>query len=223
MRQKEGNLAWVTLQCISLWIFVVVVYHSVFNVLGFDVGYGTHPVESAIYFALWTIVAVIAFFPILRSRTLVDNWHRALLWGSVFVSVIGTLYLVLLPLTPLDSRVPLDTTRYWFLATEPFFFFPKFFDIALQQVLITVFILASFRKFESVTTVAFMALFVFGFTHLLLVFIGFDLGMTLLFSIFACIGALIFPYLIIRVENGVIYSYALHWLWYIILALLARG
>jgi hypothetical protein len=54
----------------------------------------------------------------------------------------------------------------------------------------------------------------FGAAHALLAFGGVPLGYLIRFMISAAAFGFLFPYLILRVRNGLAYSYVIHWLYY---------
>jgi len=54
----------------------------------------------------------------------------------------------------------------------------------------------------------------FGGAHILLEFGGVPIGYVIRFMISAAAFGFVFPYLILRVPNGLAYSYMIHWLYY---------
>ncbi|MCW5674193.1 MAG: hypothetical protein KIT15_06390 [Xanthobacteraceae bacterium] len=62
----------------------------------------------------------------------------------------------------------------------------------------------------------------FGAIHVLLAFGGLPIGYVIRFMIFASAFGAIFPVLILRVPNGLGYSYMLHWFYYAVTVLMPR-
>jgi hypothetical protein len=62
----------------------------------------------------------------------------------------------------------------------------------------------------------------FGVSHLLLAFGGVPVGYVVRFMVAATLFGFLFPYLILRVPNGLGYSYMLHWIYYAITAVMPR-
>ena len=60
----------------------------------------------------------------------------------------------------------------------------------------------------------------FGMAHVLLAFGGVPIGYVIRFMISATVFGLLFPYLILRVPNGLAYSYIVHWVYYAVSVIL---
>ena len=63
----------------------------------------------------------------------------------------------------------------------------------------------------------------FGGMHLLLAFDTVSWSYVVRFSVVATLFGLIFPVLILRVRNGLAYSFAVHWFYYALTVFLARA
>jgi len=70
--------------------------------------------------------------------------------------------------------------------------------------------------------IALWSAMLFGGMHLLLVLGGYSLAYTAFFAAAATAAGYVFPYLMLRVRNGFIYSYFLHWGFYAAVIVLAR-
>ncbi|MEI6843079.1 MAG: hypothetical protein WCK48_01025 [bacterium] len=219
---KETPFLQTLLEIASIWIISDVGYYLFLPALGFGGGYTANPIQITIYYFLWLILTVFSFWEIYKKWDMVENrWPTYLL--SVIVSLIIVCYLVyVFPLFP-----PITWAKTWKPASEllyatPWYFLPKSIDILLQQLLVTAMVLAfSFQKFSLRTTSIWCAI-LFGGAHLLLVFGGGGMVYMITFTLSAVIASFIFPYLILRVKNGFLYSYFLHWLFYAVAIILTR-
>ena len=92
----------------------------------------------------------------------------------------------------------------------------------LQQSLIAAMALSF--AIEKLTMHEISAWFVilFGGAHLLLVFGGGSALTVATFTASAVAASFVFPYLILRVRNGILYSYFIHWTFYATLTVLIR-
>lgn len=98
------------------------------------------------------------------------------------------------------------------------FLITKFFDILFQQlfILITIFILTSYFSNKLHCLIVF-SLF-FGLIHLFTLF-SHPIGRALRFTAFSFLGGTIFGYLILFYQNGIYYSFGVHYVFYLCLAL----
>jgi len=219
---KETPFLWTLVEIASIWIISDIGYYVFLPVIGLGGGYNANPVQITIYYSIWLILTVFSFRGIYNKWKMIENrWpvYIAVFLGSVTV----VCYLVyILPhfsaITWSESWKPASELLY----ATPWYFLPKSIDILLQQLLVVAMVLSfSFQKYSLRTTSIWCAI-LFGGAHLLLVFGGGGAVYVVTFTISAIIASFIFPYLILRVKNGFIYSYFLHWLFYAIAIVLVR-
>lgn len=130
---------------------------------------------------------------------------------TIFFIVISSIYL-LSPL--LFTKKQLDSNALALTKMDIRYLFAKSFEIIFQQLLIIA--LVAILRQTGVEDVLIYLIFslLFGFLHLPLMKIrGKRFG--IYFSIAAFISGFLFPYLIIHVHEGFIYSYMAHWGFYI--------
>jgi hypothetical protein len=96
------------------------------------------------------------------------------------------------------------------------YFLPKSIDILFQQLLIVALVLALAEQRYSVRSISILCAAAFGAMHVFLAFGGVPPGYVIRFMVSAAAFGLLFPYLILRVPNGLAYSYILHWAYYAI-------
>lgn len=131
---------------------------------------------------------------------------------AVFFVIISSMYL-LSPL--LFTKKQLDSNALALTKMDIRYLFAKSFEIVFQQLLIIA--LVSILKHANIETLFIYITFslLFGSLHLPLMKIrGKRFGMY--FSIAAFISGFLFPYFIIRFSNGYVYSYMLHWGFYLV-------
>jgi hypothetical protein len=108
------------------------------------------------------------------------------------------------------------------LIATPWYFLPKSIDILFQQLLVAAMVISFYHKKFPVKEISVWCALLFGTAHLSLVF-GKESGLYVAtFTMSAIAASFIFPYLILKVKNGLIYSYFVHWLFYAVVVILAR-
>jgi hypothetical protein len=213
---------WRTLILIaSIWIISDLGYYFLLPLLGAKPSYNAGSVAVTLYYIFWIGIAVISFW---------DSYSRWVKFDSKFASYLVwtmsfggcTLFAsYLLPLLP-----PTKWTQPWAppdvaVATE-WYFLPKSVDILFQQLLILALVLSLSARGHTLARISLYCAVLFGGMHVLLAFGGLPLGYVIRFMIFAALFGLIFPRLILRVPNGLGYSYMLHWLYYAITVVMPR-
>ena len=198
-----------------LWVASDLGYYLLLPVFGLRLGYSSQPLALALYYALWVGIAIWVFGPLYRTWTPYENRLRtnALLLASFGGVVLFAVYA--LPALP-----PIVWTEIWdapelMIATQ-WYFAPKSIEILFQQLLIAALVLSFAAERISVRTIAICCALLFGGAHLLLGFGGLPFGYVTRFVAAASAFGLLFPYLILQLRNGFVYSYALHWLYYLV-------
>lgn len=91
---------------------------------------------------------------------------------------------------------------------------PKSIEILFQQLLVVALVLALSAQRYSIRTISIYCALVFGAAHILLAFGGVPWGYVIRFMVSAAAFGFVFPYLILRVPNGLAYAYVIHWVYY---------
>jgi hypothetical protein len=213
---------WGTLALIAfVWVASDLGYYFLLPLVGVRPNYNAGSVAITLYYIFWIGIAVITFWD-LYSRWMKFNSRLAsyAVWTISFGGC--TLFAAfILPLLP-----PTNWTQPWSppdvaVATE-WYFLPKSVDILFQQLLIVALVLSLSARGYGAGKISLYCAALFGGTHALLAFGGVPLGYVIRFMIFAALFGFIFPYLILRVPNGLGYSYMLHWLYYAITVVMPR-
>lgn len=210
------------IQAGSVWIISTIGYYIFLPALGYGAGYNTTPLPITIYYLVWTLIAIFAFKDQLDERKIISNRWTALTLFIIGTSIIST-YLAyimpnLKPITWTASLVPPSEI----LSANSWYFLPKSIDIFLQQILLLTIVTAFADNKYSLKTTSFWCAGLFGSAHLLLILGGGGFIYVTVFTILAIISSFIFPYLLLEVKNGIVYSYFLHWSFYAVVVILTR-
>lgn len=205
MPQKPVPLFWTMLQIASIWVAAEVGYYIVIPGFGFPTSYYNNSIGIAIYYAFWIIVSVMTFWHVFEAWRPIKNRLNAYAFLTVAFAVFGVF------------------TFYFLPEQDAWYFLPKSIDILLQQILIAALVRAFFAQDFSLRTITLLCVFLFGGMHLLLAFWGLPLNYIIQFTASATLFALIFPHLILKVPNGMAYSYALHWIYYAAIIIMSRA
>jgi len=209
----------------AIWIVSDVGYYLLLPVLGIKPGYNEGPVAITLYYTFWAGIAVIQFWPLYSSWSLYGKWSTFenrltsyVLWSLSFVGCI------LFASYVLPSLPTVNWTESWnppdVRVATPWYFLPKSIEILFQQLLVVALVLTLATQGYSIRAIAISCALLFGCTHILLGFGGVPLGYVIRFMVSATIFGFCFPYLILKVRNGLAYSYMIHWLYYAVSVML---
>ena len=204
-----------------IWVGSDVGYYYLFPWLGLAPSYNAHPAWSALYYAAWVALTLVVFQREYRG------WSTWDMRGPVFVAAIllAAAFAAFAIFVP--AMLPSVTWQEtWsapdILLANPLYFLPKSVDILFQQLLIVALVLALTVRQHDLGRISVLCAMLFGGTHLLLAFGGLPAIYVIRFTIFATLFGFLFPYLILRVRNGLIWSYGLHWLYYAVTLITAH-
>ena len=216
---QKTDLAWTFAQIAAIWTASDLGYYLLLPALGVQASYNAGSVAITLYYVFWVGIAVITFWPVYRTWPLYGAWTTFenrltsyLVWSLSFS---GCLFFAayVLPLLPSvhwkESWTPPDLV----FATE-WYFLPKSVDILFQQLLIVALVLTLSAQQYGLRRISVYCAILFGGMHVLLAFGGVPWGYVIRFMLSAAAFGLVFPYLLLRVPNGLAYSYVVHWLYY---------
>ncbi len=203
-----------------LWTASFMMFEFLPAYIGYPLSYSAHPFLSALYYAAW-LGAVLAFYPHSLSR--LKPSFKGAWWVPLTVVVVCTIafYVYAIPLltTPAEiSSIVAAHPDAPFFDYGPLYFLPKTVEILFQQVLIIETILLIFGFFGSLLRTAVVFGVTFGLLHALSV-LHVPSSISLATIGVASLSGVILPYLVLKVPNGAVYAFGLHWLFYILLAL----
>ncbi len=206
-------------ELIGLWLLANAGYYLILPALGFDLSYNSAPIIIALYYLLWAVVALFYY------RKVFTRWltaeHRIwvhIVWSLGFAALIWGLLYELAQL-PIPTGIRLAPYTDILFATS-WYFLPKSAEVLVQQILITVLVLDLSYRFHSFKKVVFGYAALFGGAHVILfVLSGTPTPYAVLMTTGAVLSSFIFPYFILRVKQGFVYTYTIHFVFYIVLAM----
>ena len=198
---STADLTWTISLVAAIWVVSDLGYYYLFPALGLKPSYNAHPAWSALYYAAWIPLALLAFrrqyrgwFPLERSARLV-----IVLPGLAVGFAAYALYAPgLLPAVTWTESWPAPEI----LVAGPWYFLPKSVDILFQQLLIVALVVAMWRRQHQLGRISISCGLIFGIAHLLLAFAGLPIMYVIRFTIFATLFGFLFPWLILRIWNG---------------------
>jgi hypothetical protein len=216
---QRAQLLWAIAQIAAIWIVSDAGYYFLLPALGVTPNYNAGSVAVTLYYGFWIGIAVITFWPLYRSWPRYGRWATFenrltsyIVWSLSFAACIFFAAYVLpsLPaITWTESWNPPDVR-----VATPSYFLPKSIEILFQQLLVVALVLALSAQRYSIRTISIYCALVFGAAHVLLAFGGVPWGYVIRFMVSAAAFGFMFPYLILRVPNGLAYSYVIHWAYY---------
>lgn len=203
----------------SVWAASDLGFYLLLPALGIPTSYNAGAMAITLYYGFWAGVAVIAFWPIYatwprhaRWNTFENRVHSLVLWTVAYVGCV----LFAAHVLPSLPRVvwPEDWAPPEFVVASSWYFLPKTIDILFQQLLIIALVLALAAQRLPLRRIAVACALVFGGSHVMLAFGDVPLLYVARFMLSAGLFGLVFPFFILRVRNGLAYSYMLHWGYY---------
>lgn len=195
----------------SLWVASYAAFHLFLPVIGVTLSYQSSPIEIALFYLAWCGIAGVTFADVYRSHIHSLREFRSDATLSVLFGIAAGLFLFGFAKLSIPSSA-LAPVGDLFVAT-PWYFLPKSFDILFQQLLIAALVLSLGQRF-SVRATSIIYTCLFGAAHLLL-FLGAQIApTTYLMLLGAIVSGAFFPYLLLRVRHGFIYTYSIHWAFY---------
>jgi hypothetical protein len=225
MVSQNARLLWRVAPMAALWIVSDVGYYFLLPELGVQPNYNSGPIAVTLYYAFWVGIAVITFWPLYITWPRYGHWATFqnplasyIVWSLAFAGCLLFAAYVL-PMLPSvhwkESWTPPEV-----ITATPWYFLPKSIEILFQQLLVVALVLALAAEHCSLRKISVCCALAFGGAHALLAFGGVPIGYVIRFMISAAAFGLVFPYLILRVRNGLAYSYIVHWLYYAVSVLL---
>ena len=227
-QERDGaGLVWTTAPIAAIWVASDLGYYFLLPALGVTPDYNAGSVAITLYYVFWVGIAVIAFWPQYAS------WPRYTRWATFenrlasivvwFLAFAGAVLFVGYVLPALPAFVPPEGSNPPELPlATPWYFLPKSIDILFQQLLVVALVLTLSARNYSLRKISITCAVLFGTAHLLLAFGDVPWGYVARFAVLAAVFGFAFPYLILRVPNGLAYSYVTHWGYYAMTVAMAR-
>jgi hypothetical protein len=215
-------------QIAFIWLVSDLGYYLVLPRLGVTPQYNESGMAIALYYFYWIGLSVVLFWPVYVTWQEQSRWNTfdnrlisATVWTAFFFGAVLFVGFVMPALPPFAA--PEGTTPPELPFANRWYFLPKSVDILFQQLLVAALVLSLAAQKTKMRRIALICAALFGGSHVLLLFGGAPLGYVVRFSVMAFIFGLIFPYLMLRVRNGLAYSYITHWSFYAIVIVIARS
>ena len=205
----------------GVWSLSSLLYFRIATWLGLSNPYNDAPILFSAYYAGWSLAVIVIF------RRSYLAWAQSELpprnlWPKILVATLCAAFAAwgvnrLPPVEWPDPSGPPDL-----LAATTFYFLPKSFEILFQQIIMTTMIVALYQRGLAIGRIAVVMAIMFGGFHLALVLNGKDAFYMLRYTVAATAFGAAVPWLQLRVRNGFVWSYGLHWGFYALDAALAR-
>ncbi len=207
----------------GLWMLANAGHFLIFPALGLGLSYNTAPISIAVYFFLWAGITLFYFRDLFLQWLPKDKPIGRYVLSSLGCGALvwGLLYLFsFLPILRGLNLAPFTDILF----ASPWYFLPKSAEVLMQQMLITVLVLELHFRLHSFKKVVTGYAALFGGAHVLFYLVnGAPTEYAAIMTIGALLSAFVFPHLILRVRGGLMYSYTIHLLFYIFLAVLLHA
>ena len=190
-----------------------------FGLIRKGVTYPDHPAVTSALFLGFSVPVVVLHWR--RLEPLAGQFTAA---PCIALALAVALTLVIYALIPKILRRPdaliARHPEEFYLRMDHRYLVPKSFEVLFQQLVIVALTLLLAETGLSVSAVVFAFLGIFGVLHLpMLRVLGRGPGLS--YGVASVTLAEALPWLILRVQSGVLYSYAAHWFFYTVVAVLA--
>jgi hypothetical protein len=204
----------------GIWTIFNIGYYMVLPLFGIAISYNSSPEILTLYYIVCAIITFLFFKDTYNIKQSFDS--KIVFYGilSLSLSIILWTSVYIFSLFPVIHGPKISAYTDIILAT-PWYFLPKSIEILIQQLMISVLVLELYKTFQSLKSVIIGYLICFGGAHLVLFYLnGSPVQYSLIMTISAFASTLFFPYLILKVRGGFLYSYAIHFIFYVLLAVL---
>lgn len=212
-RPPRRDLVRVGVVVFALWSASSWLYFWLEPVLGAQIGYNDAPLTFTVIYGLWSLVAFLIFrrdYGLLGD--IAASWGRiALVLGGLIVAT--TYVLAVVPNLPEVTWDHPNAPVQFFYATG-WYALPKSVEILFQQLLVAALVIAAWRQGYGLGRISLVVAILFGGFH-------FTLGLSypnplyvVRYSVVATLFGAMVPFLLVRLRNGFLISYALHWSYY---------
>lgn len=197
----------------ALWSLSSYLYFWLEPRVGAQIGYNDAPIVFAFFYALWSAMAFAIFQrDYRRLGDLSATWGRgAAIAVAVFVAAAFVLT-VAFKLPTMEWDRP-NTPVQFFHATG-WYAVPKSMEILFQQLLVAALVAAVWRQGYRLWQISCVVAVLFGAFHLTLGLSYPNPLYVMRYSVAATIFGALVPVFLLRVPNGFLISYAVHWIYY---------
>ncbi len=206
----------------AAWTLINVGYYFILPRFGLSLSYNSAPAIIALYYLACVFVVMWHFratFTVWVGKGS-DIWWYGLWSLAGAAGLCGLVYVFsLIPIL----QGPLSPPYTDLLFATSWYFLPKAIEILIQQLLITVFVVETARCYPSLKKVVIGYIVCFVGAHAILFLLnGSPAPYAMIMTFAAFLTSFMFPYLILKIRGGFLYSYFIHFAFYIVLAVLLR-
>jgi len=200
---------------IFLWIFA---FGAFFLLRKKGVNYIRFYVVTSLLFLMFTFVSIFLFrnilFPVLKEFTIIPFTFLVLM----FIIAILVYHFFNKHVKKPELLMKSNPDQY-FLLMDYKYLFSKSFDILFQQTQILILVMLLFNSGFSLVKIVIIFSVLFGLVHVFNIpLAGKRFGWYYVLASF--LAGILFPLLIINFDYGFVYSYILHWVFYLVSAIL---
>jgi len=210
-----------------IWVISDLGYYFLLPRLGVTPAYNESGLAIALYYSYWVGFSVVLFWPLYATWQIQSRWQpfenrlvSVSIWTVCFLGAVAFVGFVMPALPPFitpEGKLPPELPL-----ADSWYFLPKSVDVLFQQLLVASLVLSLAALETSLMRIAVICAVLFGASHLLLLFGGAPVGYVMRFTFAASVFGFVFPYLMLRVRNGLAYSYMVHWSFYAVVIVLSR-
>lgn len=208
------HLGLALLGMLGLWAASSYGYYYLVSAMSLNNGYDEAPFFFAAYYLLWTVASVLAFRGVLQERlSHAFTAYNAFALAGLLLAL-GSYVTLVLPSLPEVTAEVAPPNPPDFMFASAWYYLPKSTDILFQQVMVASLILTAAKQGFAFGSITLAAALVFGGYHLTLYLDGFTALYVARFTAAACLFGLVVPYIYLRLKNGFLLAYGLHWSFY---------
>ncbi len=201
-----------------MWTLFNIGYYLALPAFGYAINYDTSPVIIMAYYMLCACITIAYFWKTYHSWFRLDSrvfWYAVL---SLSLSTILWIFVYLFSFFP-TLHGPTVSTYTDIIRATPWYFLPKSMEILVQQLLVSVLVIELYEHYKSLKAVIIGYAICFGGAHIILFFFNHSSAQySTIMTTGAFLSSFIFPYLMLKIRGGFVYTYALHFAFYIALA-----
>ena len=97
-----GKISWVLVKIALIWVLSDAAYYVILPLIGLRSSYNAEPIGITVYYLLWVIITLVAFWPVFRIwRPITDGWRTYATLGLILVGVVIFLAFILQQFPPI--------------------------------------------------------------------------------------------------------------------------
>lgn len=209
----RASLALVIGLIATTWTLSSIGYYQLADFLDKPGGYNEGPRIFSIYYGVWCLIVFAIFHPALSvwaKRSSPPEDRFAPIFMLIACALFAFAILPVLPTTDVSRQENINEI----IVAQPWYFLPKSVEILFQQILMTALVVALAAQNLRLGQIAFLTAILFGGFHLTLALDGANPFYVVRYTVAATLFGAITPYQLLKMRNGFVYSFSLHWGWY---------